>query len=48
MSYAISVLKKGMNPKAVAMLQAFSNADTYKNKGKAIWVAVLDYMSMCG
>lgn len=46
MSYAISVLKKGMNPVAVAMLQAFSNADTYKNKGKAIWVAVLDYMSM--
>lgn len=48
MSYAISVLKKGMNPTAVAMLQAFSNADTYKNKGKAIWVAVLDFMSMCG
>lgn len=47
MSYAISVLKKGMNPTAVAMLQAFSNADTYKNKGKAIWVAVLDFMSMC-
>ena len=43
MSYATSVLKKGMNPIAVAMLQAFSNADTYRNGVSAIWVALLDY-----
>ncbi len=44
MKYAISVLKKGWNPQAAAMLQVFSQADTYRNKGKAIWVAVLDFM----
>lgn len=43
MSYATTVLKKGMNPVAVAMLQAFSNADTYRNGVSAIWVALLDY-----
>lgn len=43
MSYATSVLKKGMNPVAVAMLQAFSNADTYRNGVSAIWVGLLDF-----
>lgn len=43
MSYSTSVLKKGLNKSAVAMLQAFSNADTYKNGVSAIWVGILDY-----
>lgn len=43
MSYATSVLKKSMNKTAVAMLQAFSNADTYRNGVSAIWVALLDF-----
>ena len=47
MSYATSTLKKckgnNMNLPAIAMLQAFSNADTYRNGVSAIWVGLLDY-----
>jgi len=43
MSYATSVLKKSMNKTAIAMIQAFSNADTYRNGVSAIWVALLDF-----
>lgn len=43
MSYATSVLKKGLNKPAIAMLQAFGNADTYKNGISAIWIGLLDF-----
>lgn len=46
MSYMTSVLKKGANPTAIAALQAFSNADTFRNKKYAIYVAVLDFMDL--
>lgn len=48
MSYATSVLKKGMNVTAAAMLQAFSNADCYRNGKFGIYVAILDFISLLG
>lgn len=42
MGYAFAVLKKGMNPVAVAMIQTFSNVDCYKNGKNGIMVAILD------
>ena len=44
MGYANAVLKKGMNPTAVGMIQTFSNADCYKNGKFGITVAILDMM----
>ena len=43
MSYAESILKKKLNKNAVAMLQVFSNVDTFKNAKHALYVAVLDF-----
>lgn len=48
MSYMTSVLKKSPNPTAIAALQAFSNADTFRNKKYAIYVAVLDFIDLVG
>lgn len=48
MSYMTSVLKKGINPVAVAALQAFSNCDTFKNGKYAIYVGLLDFISLLG
>lgn len=43
MSYAQSILLKGYNFNAEAMIQCFSNQDTYRNGKYAITVATLDY-----
>lgn len=43
MSYALSILKKGKNQTAIAMLQTFSNQDTFRNGKYAIYVALLDF-----
>ena len=49
MGYMSAVLLNGaVNDKAVASLQAFSQADTYRNGKQAIVVACLDYFDMLG
>ena len=45
MGYANAVLKKDMNPVAVAMIQTFSNVDTYRNGKFAITIAILDMIA---
>ena len=46
MSYAHSCLLKEYNPRAEAMIQCFSNQDTYRNGVYAITVACLDFLNM--
>lgn len=47
MGYMNSVLLSGkMNSNAIAAIQAFSSADTYKNGKNAIMVACLDYFDL--
>lgn len=46
MSYANSVLMKEYNANAVAMIQAFSQTDTYRNGKYAITVGCLDALGM--
>ena len=48
MSYARSVLKKGLNIRAAAMLKAFSGVDTWRNKEYAIYEALIDFMELKG
>lgn len=43
MGYANAVLKKGINPAAVGMIQVFSNVDCYKNGKFGIMVGLLDF-----
>jgi len=43
MGYAYAVLKKGMKPSAVGMIQVFSNVDCYKNGKNGIMVGILDF-----
>lgn len=45
MSYAQSCLLKEYNPRAEAMIQCFSNQDTYRNGVYAITVACLDFLN---
>ena len=47
MGYMNSVLLNGKDiPEAVATIQAFSSADTYRNGKFALTVALLDYFSL--
>ena len=46
MSYARSVLKKGLNVRAAAMLKAFSGVDTWRNKEYAIYEGLIDFMEL--
>lgn len=48
MSYARSVLKKGLNIRAAAMLKAFSGVDTWRNKEYAIYEGLIDFMELTG
>lgn len=48
MSYARSILKKGFNLNAAAMLKAFCGVDTWKNKEYAIWDGIISYMELTG
>lgn len=49
MGYMSAVLLKGnANNQAMAALQAFSSADTYRNNKHAIIVACLDYLTLLG
>jgi len=45
MGYAYAVLKKGMNPAAIGMIQVFGNVDTFRNGKNAIMIAILDFVS---
>lgn len=45
-SYAYSVLMNGYNEKAVAMIQAFGQADTYRNGKEAVMIGLLDFYSL--
>lgn len=46
MSYMASVLKRGLNVTAANAIQAFSNADCYRNGKYGIIVGLLDFMSL--
>lgn len=48
MSYARSVLKKGFNLNAAAMLKAFCGVDTWRNKEYAIIEGIIDFMELTG
>jgi DNA polymerase III gamma/tau subunit len=49
MGYMNSVLLSGRgSPEAVCAMQAFSNADTYRNGKFAITVAILDFINLLG
>ena len=48
MSYARSILKKGLNIRAAAMLKAFSGVDTWRNKEYAIYEGLIDFMELTG
>lgn len=48
MSYARTVLKKGLNIRAAAMLKAFSGVDTWRNKEYAIYEGIIDLMELTG
>ena len=48
MSYARSVLKKGLNVRAAAMLKAFAGVDTWRNKEYAIYEGLIDFMELTG
>jgi DNA polymerase III gamma/tau subunit len=49
MGYMNSVLLSGRgSPEAVCAMQAFSNADTYRNGKFAITVAILDFVELLG
>ena len=48
MSYARSVLKKGLNINAAAMLKAFCGIDTWRNKEYAIYEGIIDFMELTG
>ena len=48
MSYARSVLKKGFNLNAAAMLKAFCGIDTWRNKEYAIYEGIIDFMELTG
>lgn len=43
MGYANAVLKKGINPAAVGMIQVFSNVDCFRNGKFGIMVGLLDF-----
>lgn len=48
MSYARSILKKGLNVRAAAMLKAFAGVDTWRNKEYAIYEGLIDFMELTG
>lgn len=48
MSYARSVLKRGLNIRAAAMLKAFAGVDTWRNKEYAIYEGLIDFMELTG
>ena len=48
MSYARSVLKKGLNINAAAMLKAFCGVDTWRNKEYALWEGLIDFCELTG
>lgn len=48
MSYAKSILKKGLKINAAAMLKAFAGVDTFKNKEYAIWEGLIDFCELTG
>lgn len=48
MSYARSVLKKGLNIRAAAMLKAFAGVDTWRNKEYAIYEGIIDFVELTG
>ena len=48
MSYARSVLKKGLNVRAAAMLKAFAGVDTWRNKEYAIYEGLIDFVELTG
>ena len=48
MSYARSVLKKGFNLNAAAMLKAFCGVDTWRNKEYALIEGIIDFMELTG
>ena len=49
MGYMNSVLLNGKaTPQAVAAMQAFGSADTYKNGKNSIVIACLDYLDLLG
>lgn len=48
LSYARSVLKKGFNLNAAAMIKAFTGVDTWRNKEYAIWEGIIDFCELTG
>lgn len=48
MSYARTVLKKGFNLNAAAMIKAFCGVDTFRNKEYAIIDGIISYMELTG
>ncbi len=48
MSYARSILKKGLNVRAAAMLKAFAGVDTWRNKEYAIYEGIIDFVELTG
>ena len=48
MSYARSILKKGLNIRAAAMFKAFAGVDTWRNKEYAIYEGLIDFVELTG
>lgn len=48
MSYACSVLKKGFNLNAAAMMKAFCDVDTWRNKEYALYDGIIKFMELTG
>lgn len=48
MSYARTVLTKGFNLNAAAMIKAFTGVDTWRNKEYAIWEGIIDFCELVG
>ena len=48
MSYARSVLKKEFNLNAAAMIKAFCQVDTWRNKEYAIYDGIIEFMELTG
>ena len=43
-----TILKKGLNIRAAAMLKAFAGVDTWRNKEYAIYEGLIDFMELTG
>lgn len=48
MSYARSVLRKGFNLNAAAMMKAFCDIDTWRNKEYALYDGIIKFMELIG